>query len=122
MPGSSVAVSPEFKRVAKWGISPVFVVRRIPDVKSENRSSWRASTIHRAFNSEVETNREDFVSESTRLILNQAATAPFLSFCDQIGSPRAPLAQKPTGAHFALTVLLQSFMMVSVCVRRCCVA
>jgi hypothetical protein len=85
-----------------------FVVRRIPDVKSENRSSRRASTIHRAFNSEVETNREDFGSESTRLILNQAATALFLSFCDQIGSPRAPLAQKPAGSHFVLTVLSQS--------------
>jgi hypothetical protein len=37
MPGSDGAESPEFKRVVKWRISPVFVARRISDVKAEYR-------------------------------------------------------------------------------------
>jgi hypothetical protein len=47
--------------------------------RKTDRRGARAQ-FHRAFKSEVETNREDFGSESTRLILNQAATAPFLFF------------------------------------------
>jgi len=41
MPERSVAVSPEFKKVVKWRISPVFVGRRIPDVKTESRLTRR---------------------------------------------------------------------------------
>jgi hypothetical protein len=41
MPETSVAVSPEFKKVVKWRISPVFVGRRIPDVKTESRLTRR---------------------------------------------------------------------------------
>ena len=32
----------------------------------------------------------------------------FSSLCDQVGSPRAPSAQKAAGSHFALTVLFQA--------------
>ena len=39
MPGSSAAGSPEFKRVVKGQVSPVFVARRISDVKTEYRST-----------------------------------------------------------------------------------
>ena len=39
VPGSIVAGSPEFKRVVKCRISPVFVARRISDVKAEYRST-----------------------------------------------------------------------------------
>jgi len=39
VPGSSVAGSPEFNRVAQLQISPVFVARRISDVKTEYRST-----------------------------------------------------------------------------------
>jgi hypothetical protein len=35
VPGISVAVSPEFKRVVKWRISPVFVACQISGVKVE---------------------------------------------------------------------------------------
>ena len=65
VPSSGVAVSLEFRRVAKWRISPVFVARRIYDVKSKNRPSWRASAIP----SRIQLSGEDFGSESTRLML-----------------------------------------------------
>jgi hypothetical protein len=45
VPGSNGAESLEFKRVMEWRISPVFVARRIFDVKAERRLSRRARTI-----------------------------------------------------------------------------
>jgi hypothetical protein len=45
LPESSVATSPEFKRVAQWRISPALVARLISDVKAENRLTLCANAI-----------------------------------------------------------------------------
>ena len=87
MPGSSVVGSPEFKRVAKWQISPVSVARRIYDVKAERRLSRRVGAIPSRIPLRSETNKEEPGSESTRLIEPAGDTA--FAFCALSGGESA---------------------------------
>jgi len=52
-------------------------VESMTSSRKKDRRGARAQ-FHHAFNWEAETSREDYFPESTRLVLNQAATAPFL--------------------------------------------
>ena len=80
MPGSRVAVSPEVKEVVKWRISPVFVGRRIPDVKTESRLTRR------------ERNSITRSSERLRhiitLMLTRAPTALYVLGCAELLTQR----------------------------------